>query len=68
MWKIFQDWESISSVPLGDSTGHLLEFSDVPMLLVRVEGESSGGLGQEFTVLSEDTLTQPLESGQESSK
>ncbi len=55
MWKIFQDWESIASVPLEDATGYLLEFADEPMLLVRCEEESSIDLEPECSSQQEVT-------------
>ena len=41
MWEVHQTWESISSVPLGESTAYLLEFADTPMLLVQCSEDSS---------------------------
>jgi hypothetical protein len=49
MWELFQGWDSIVSVQLEDSTGYLLEFADEPMLLVRQDAESFGGLEQQST-------------------
>ncbi len=61
MWEIFQGWESIASVPLGESTGYLLEFTDEPMLLVRQEEESSIDLEPECFSQHGDTGIQHSE-------
>ncbi len=58
MWEALMDWDSIALAPLGESQVYLLEFADVPMLLVQPNGESSGDLEQESSSLSRDTSSQ----------
>jgi hypothetical protein len=57
MWKLLEDWESISLEPLGESTVYWLEFVDEPMLLVCVDEESSTGLEpQSIAPMREDSI------------
>jgi hypothetical protein len=65
MWEVFPDLGSIDSVPVVGVMEFLLEFSDEPMLLVRVEEEFFGGSEQQFIVQPEDTTTPYLDCGQE---
>ena len=65
MWEVYQGWDSIPSAPLGESTAHLLEFADEPMLLVQLNGEFSGDLEQESSVLSKGISSQSSESEQQ---
>jgi len=60
MWKLLEDWESISLEPLGESTVYWLEFADEPMLLVCVDEESSIDLEQQSTVQAQDDSIQVL--------
>ena len=64
MWELFQGWDSIASVQLEDSTGYLLEFTGEPMLLVRQDAESFGGLEQQSTTKEEAIRKQSSESEQ----
>jgi hypothetical protein len=49
------EWEDICSMPLADSTGHVLEFSDGCMLLASTNAESFGELEQKSIDLLLDT-------------
>lgn len=65
MWEIYQDWESISSAPLGESMAFLLEFADEPMLLQRHNEDLSTDLEQESIARIQDIGNQSLESEQD---
>lgn len=64
MWEVYEGWNSIALVPLGESQVYCLEFVDEPMLLVPVSEGFSGDLEQQSIAPLEDMKKQSLESEQ----
>ncbi len=68
MWELFQDLESIPLAGQESSTVYSLSFSDGPMYLVRVNGDSSIGSEQKSLTPAKGTSTRRSRSKRKSGK